>query len=204
MNDTPDHSRIYAVVGELVMIANAIDHLLNNALIEVLNLEPSPLLEPVIATLEPARKIEILKSRAKHINNPDWKKASQAFCAKAESVYRQRNIVCHTPAFPEGDTWKFKPVAAAKLLNKLDLETRPSKAFRSTTSRPRSRPEKRRSGQGSVFSRTLQEPMRNAVTAFPVRTDRQPPSGCREPRGKGRASGERPAPRGGRGLCPFR
>ena len=53
MNDTPDHSRIYAVVGELVMIANAIDHLLNNALIEVLNLEPSPLLEPVIATLEP-------------------------------------------------------------------------------------------------------------------------------------------------------
>jgi len=129
MNDTPDHSKTYAVVGELVMIANAIDHLLNNVLIAVLSLKPSPLLEPVIATLEPARKIEILKSRAKHINKPDWKKGVTSFCAKAESVYRQRNIVCHTPAFPEGDTWKFKPVAAAKLLNKLDLENKALEGF---------------------------------------------------------------------------
>jgi hypothetical protein len=68
MNDTPDHSKTYAVVGELVMVANAIDHLLSNVLITVLSLETSPLLEPVIATLDPSRKIEMLKNRAKHIN----------------------------------------------------------------------------------------------------------------------------------------
>jgi hypothetical protein len=104
------------------MIANAIDHLLTNVLIAVLSLEPSPLLEPVIATLDPSRKIEILKSRANHIINPAWKKSVTGFCDKAESVYKQRNIVCHTLAFLEGETWKFKPVAAVKLLNKLDLE----------------------------------------------------------------------------------
>ena|SRR5271163_1175751 len=48
MNGTPDHSKTYAVVGELVMIASAIDHLLNNVMIAVLGLQNSPLLEPVI------------------------------------------------------------------------------------------------------------------------------------------------------------
>jgi hypothetical protein len=149
MNDTPDHSKTYAVVGELVMIANAIDHLLNNVLIEVLGLESSPLLEPVIATLEPARKIEILKSRAKHINNSDWKKGVTGFCDKADSVYRQRNIVCHTPAFPEGDTWKFKPVAAAKVLNKIDLEKKALEGFPPRTDRqhPRCRKPRERAGR---------------------------------------------------------
>jgi hypothetical protein len=44
-------------------------------------------------------------------------------------VYRQRHIVCHTPAFLDGDTWKFKPMAAAKLLNKLDLQKKTVEEF---------------------------------------------------------------------------
>jgi hypothetical protein len=50
------------------------------------------MLEPVVATLEPRQKMEMLKRRAKHINSPDWKRANyRLFCDKAESVYRQRN-----------------------------------------------------------------------------------------------------------------
>lgn len=119
-----DYTELYAVVGELVMIANAVDHLLNQLVIEALHLEKSPMLEPLVAMLDARQKIEMLKSRAKHIKNADWKNAITGFCDKAESVYRQRNIVCHTPASLVGDKWKFRPVTAAKLLNKLDLENK--------------------------------------------------------------------------------
>ena len=86
------------------------------------------MLEPVIATLEPARKIEILKSRAKHINKPDWKKASQASVPRPICLSATQYRLPH-PGFSEGDTWKFKPVAAAKLLNKLDLENKALEGF---------------------------------------------------------------------------
>jgi hypothetical protein len=124
-----DYTELYVVVGELVMIANAVDHLLNQLVIEALHLEKSPMLEPVVATLDPRQKIEILKSRAKLINSADWKKGITGFCGKADALYRQRNIVCHTPAYPDGDTWTFKPIAAAKLLNRLDLEKKALSEF---------------------------------------------------------------------------
>jgi hypothetical protein len=55
----------YAIVGEIVLSATALDHQMNHVLIEVASLAKSPLLEAVIATLDPARKIEILKARAR-------------------------------------------------------------------------------------------------------------------------------------------
>jgi hypothetical protein len=115
------NAEAFAVVGELVMISSAIDHLLNNVLIAVLDLGTASLLEPVVATLDPARKVEILKERAAHITATDWKKGITKFCDKVESVFRQRNIACHTPPVLEAGIWTFKPVAAAKLLKKLDL-----------------------------------------------------------------------------------
>jgi hypothetical protein len=131
MTAKPDHPKdLYAVVGELVMISNAIDHLLNQVVIEACHLEKSPMLEPIVATLDPPRKIEILRSWAKHIiNDAEWEKGITSFCDKAESVYRQRNIVCHMTASLVGDTWTFKPTAAAKLLNKLDLENKTLNEF---------------------------------------------------------------------------
>ncbi len=129
MDEKSDHTKTYAIVGELVMMANAIDHLLNLVLIEAFSLEKSPMLEPVIATLDPRQKIEMLKSRAKHINHDGFKKMIKALCDKAESVFRQRNIVCHTPASLVGNTWTFRPVAAVKLLDKLDLEKKTSRDF---------------------------------------------------------------------------
>jgi hypothetical protein len=59
----PRNVEAFTVVGELVMISSAIDHLLNNVLIEVLDLGGASLLEPVVATLDPPRKVEILKER---------------------------------------------------------------------------------------------------------------------------------------------
>jgi hypothetical protein len=124
MTAEPDHTKLYAVVGELVMISNAIDHLLNQIVIEALHLKKSVMLEPILAELDPRRKIEILKSRAKLFGDTDWNKGITRFCDKTESVFKQRNIVCHTPAFFDGDTWAFKPFAAVKLLNKLDLKNK--------------------------------------------------------------------------------
>ena len=120
----------YAVVGELVMMAAALDYQLNHVLIAVLHLSAAPMLEPVIATLDPTRKIEILKARARHMPAASWGKRVSSYCNKVERVSRQRNIACHTPPALVGNVWTFKPVAAAKLLKGIDL---PTKQMRGTS-----------------------------------------------------------------------
>src|SRR5258708_5522892 len=56
----------YGVVGELILLATALDHQLNHVLIQVLHLAESPMLEAVVATLDPVRKIEMLKQPSKY------------------------------------------------------------------------------------------------------------------------------------------
>lgn len=124
----------YAVVGELVLISTALDHLLNRVLIAVFDLGvfdlgDALLLESVVAELDPKRKVEILKGRARHISAGDWKKGVIKFCDKVESVFAQRNIACHTPAALEGQVWTFKPVAATKLLKNLDFSEKKLRRF---------------------------------------------------------------------------
>ncbi len=129
---TPAHDGnkdVYAVVGELVLISSAIDHVLNRALITVLDLGEGPWVESIIATLDTNRKVEILKARAGHMSSGDWKKGVTKFCDKVESVFAQRNIACHTPPVLEGDVWTFKPVAAAKMLKNLDLTAKRLRPF---------------------------------------------------------------------------
>ena len=60
-----------ASVGELVLLYTALDHQLNRIIIEVMQ---APMLEAVVATLDPRQKIEMLKSRVGHVRQPDWKK----------------------------------------------------------------------------------------------------------------------------------
>ena len=91
----PDYSELYAVVGELVMIANAVDHLLNQLVIEALHLEKSPMLESVLATLDPRQKIEMLKGRAKLINTLAGKRASRDFATRRKSSTGS-GILCAT------------------------------------------------------------------------------------------------------------
>src|SRR3984885_7923400 len=112
----------YAVVGELVLIASALDTLLNSVMVQVLHLGSSPMIEPVVATLEPVRKIEILKERASFIRNDVWRKRLTAFVTKVGSVFRHRNIACHMPAILENGKWTLTPVSAAKILKHLNIE----------------------------------------------------------------------------------
>jgi transcriptional regulator with XRE-family HTH domain len=113
----------YGVVGELVLIATALDHQLNHVVIEVLPLADSPMLEAAIATLDTARKIEMLKARSKHIVQTNWQKPVLSYLNKLERVSKWRNIACHTPLIPDNVHGAiFAPTAAAKLLKDLQLD----------------------------------------------------------------------------------
>lgn len=114
----------FAVVGELVMVSTALDFLMDKVLISVLDLGTSLMLPPVVATLDPARKVEILKARARQMPPNQWRKGVLSFCDQVESVFRQRNIACHTAPVLSDGAWLFKPVAAAKMFKHIDLEAK--------------------------------------------------------------------------------
>lgn len=116
----------YGAVGELVLLATALDHQLNHVLIQVLHLAESPMLEAVVATLDAVRKIEMLRERSKFIAQARWQKPVLAYVDKVERVYRWRNIACHTPLIPDKEHGGvFVPTAAAKLLKGLQLGSEP-------------------------------------------------------------------------------
>jgi hypothetical protein len=117
----PEWREAFAMVGELVLLASALDHQLNHVTIAVLHLEKSPMLEPVVATLDPSRKVEILKARSKHIAQKDWKKSIERYLDKVERVLKARNIACHSPLIKNDRGFEFAPPAASKLLKSLDL-----------------------------------------------------------------------------------
>ncbi|SRR6266851_4213731 len=121
---TKPHRDSYAIVGELVLTSNILDYLLAEVLIEFLDLGRSPMLMPVILTLDPARKIEILKERAKRIDQPDWKKGVKSFVDEAERVFKYRNIACHAQPTMDKGTWMLRPSAAAKLLKNIDVQNK--------------------------------------------------------------------------------
>ena len=114
----------YAIVGELVLMASALDDCLNRVMIAVLDLGTAPLLLTVVATLDPPRKIEILKAHASHIQNDGWRDGLLSFVKKAETVSRNRNVACHMPPVLEDGTWTLTPLAAVKLLSRLDLDSK--------------------------------------------------------------------------------
>jgi len=113
----------YGTIGELILLASALDFQLNHVLMQVLHLVDSPMLEPVVATLDVVRKIEMLKVRSKHISQQSWRKPIAAYLDKLETVWKWRNLACHTPLIPdEKHDAVFAPAAAAKLLKNLKLE----------------------------------------------------------------------------------
>src|ERR1700747_2213882 len=76
----------YAVVGELILLTTALDHQLNHVSMQVLHLTDSPMLESGVATLDMARKIEILKERSKHIAKVNWRKPVLDYLDKLERI----------------------------------------------------------------------------------------------------------------------
>jgi hypothetical protein len=116
-----------AAVGELALLYTALDHQLNRIIIEieVMHLEISPMLESVVATLDARQKIEMLKSRAGHVEKADVKKALKTHADRLERVSRMRNAACHTPLVPKGDGGlEFAPAAASKLLKSMTVRSR--------------------------------------------------------------------------------
>jgi hypothetical protein len=114
-----------ARVGELVLLYTALDHQLNHIIIEVMQLAPAPMLEAVVATLDPRQKIEMLKSRAVHITQPDWKKAIKTHADRLERIAKIRNVVCHTPMVPRKDgRFEFATSAATKLLKSMTVRSK--------------------------------------------------------------------------------
>jgi transcriptional regulator with XRE-family HTH domain len=117
----------YGVVGELILIATALDYQLNHILIQVLHLTESPMLESVIATLDLNRKVEMLKARSKHIQQPQWRNSVLSHLDKLERIYRWRNIAAHTALIPDDKHGAvFAPAAAAKLLKSLQVGEEPA------------------------------------------------------------------------------
>src|SRR5271163_2314061 len=115
------HQDNYAIVGELVVISNTLDYLLTNVLIEILDLGSSFMLHPVIQTLDPVRKIEILKGSAKL----GLGKGVSSFLKKADVVFKNRNIACHMQLVCDNKgEWVLTPSAAAKVFRSVDLENR--------------------------------------------------------------------------------
>lgn len=116
--------RAYALVGELVLIAAALDQQLNRICIAVLALVDSPMLEPLVASVDSARKIEILKAYATKITAKQWKKGLNDHARAVEAVNRWRNIAAHSVmAFDNGKAVLEAP-AAAKIIKTLDLTTK--------------------------------------------------------------------------------
>jgi hypothetical protein len=116
--------RAYAIVGELILIASALDNQLNRICISALSLTESPMLEPVVASLDSARKIEILKAYASNLTAMDWKKGLKAHAEAVEVVNRARNIAAHSVmSFRDGKITLHSP-AAAKLLKSIDIASK--------------------------------------------------------------------------------
>ena len=89
-------------------------------MIEVLRLGRAAMTEPVVATLDPARKLEILKEYSRHIKQKEWAKGIRAHVEIVEQVLKARNIAGHQPATPgpNGELY-FRGSAASKVLKNL-------------------------------------------------------------------------------------
>ena len=125
-----DYKKTYAIVGELVLIASALDYQLAEILVEAAHLGSSPMIMPVVLTLDAARKVEILKRRAQLITAEDWRKGLTRHVEKVEKVFKQRNLACHMPPALEKGKWVLRPLAAAKMFKAIDLDTKTLEAFK--------------------------------------------------------------------------
>jgi hypothetical protein len=115
---TPDElvQKVAAAVGELVLWANAVDDQLNRVLMLMLVLPEHPSIEPIVAQLDVRAKTEMVKKRARLIEEDnDWRRAILSWIKDAEKVGTHRNVVAHHQLRFEGD----EPVLFSSQLTKL-------------------------------------------------------------------------------------
>lgn len=117
-------------VGEIILLTAAVDDQLNKIVILLLALKNSPMLEPLVATLDIARKIEILKIYGKRIEAQSWSKGFGGHADKIEKLNKIRNQAAHsTMIFIEGEA-VLRQSAVAKMLKNMDL---PNKKIKNIT-----------------------------------------------------------------------
>ena len=117
-------------VGELVFWASAIDAQLTLAVIRVCSLKEIPMLEPVVAELDARRKVEILRTRSKHIKKAAWSKGITKWTDKVEKVNRYRNTVAHHQVALSDGKLTLYSAQATKLLKSIkDLKPAPARTI---------------------------------------------------------------------------
>jgi hypothetical protein len=84
--DPEQDKTFYATVGELVILSTTLDDMLNTLLIETFQCGNAAWLPAIIATLDTARKIEILKGQTKAISYATISKPVTDFLNKVEVV----------------------------------------------------------------------------------------------------------------------
>ena len=113
-----------AAIGELILWANMIDGQLNKAMICALSLPEHPMIESVVAQLDPRPKAELLKKRARFIANVDWRNGIRRWVERAEKVNSYRNYVAHHAIRVKAGKITFHSDQLGKILEKLNLNNK--------------------------------------------------------------------------------
>ncbi|TAU80463.1 hypothetical protein ELI41_29595 (plasmid) [Rhizobium leguminosarum] len=93
-------------------------------MIDVLALDRTPNLMPVVATLDPARKVEILKAHLRHMPDGVWRKELKKYVEAVEASNRARNICGHSMLIERDGEILLASNAAAKLFKGLNRQTK--------------------------------------------------------------------------------
>lgn len=109
-----------AAIGELILWASFIDDQLTKALTRMMALPEHAMIEPLIAQLDARQKSELLKRRAKIIEQPDWRSRIGNWVERAERANRYRNIVAHHSVRSEGGEILLHSNQLGKILASLD------------------------------------------------------------------------------------
>ncbi len=119
-----EEAEICAVVGKMILLASLLDNQMAEILIDVLTLDRTPKLMPVVATLDPARKVEILKANLRHMPEGIWRKELQSYVKGVEAANRARNICGHSMLIERDGKLVLASNAAAKLFKALNRESK--------------------------------------------------------------------------------
>ena len=112
----------YPVIGELIVATSALDRQMNLICIALLTLHESPMLEPLVATLDLVRKIEILKAYSALMRKQTkWKSAMKKHSESLEKINRVRNIAAHSFLGLYNGRPILRQTGTAKLMKSIDL-----------------------------------------------------------------------------------
>ena len=112
----------FGTIGQLIVMGGILDDQLNTLTSSICHLSGSPMVEPILASIEFGRKCAIVKARCKFIDNTTWRSAILGYVKKAEKAYVARNIAAHSILSREGDDVVLRPTGAYKLLSGINLE----------------------------------------------------------------------------------